>query len=310
MTPHHCGLYETTHDLVAGLRELGVDSRFVDPVKESKADRGVPVADWDWATKADIIVSHSGYDNTPISKTDQPVVLCCHGRPYNSMSIENRPKGPPIYSFMYNKNYDDRIKAVVTFWPEHVDYHKVMFPDKPVECIQSPVNLEEWTDGPARYKFNGKGGDINVVCTDTWRADGGPWFPLNAFALWARDNSGAKLHLYAISPQGLGGYKAIVKRIQTDGNMGEAVGWVEKGLKEIYRSADLVVTGNSIDTRTVREATACGCNVLKVNGMAGLETDFAHALSQTRERTRAQAESRFNPQITAVQFKRILNAIC
>ena len=132
--------------------------------------------------------------------------------------------------------------------------------------------------------------------------------PLNVFALWARDNPGAKLHLYAASKK-LGGYVAIIKRIKDDGNLGEVVGWVKKGLQEIYRSADLMLTGNAIDTRTVREAMACGCNALKISGTTGYATDFAHALSQTRERTRALAESRFNPQVTAVQFKRILENI-
>lgn len=297
-----CGLSETASELVKELRELGVDSRRIDPTRDK--------ADWDWAVKADIIVSHSGYDKTPVAKTDQPVVYVAHGRPFNSLSIQSEG-GVPIYSYMYNKNNDDRIKVVVTFWPEHVDFHNVMFPDKPVECVQAPVDLKRWTDGPARYDFNGKGGEINVVLTDTWRQDGGPWLPLNAFALWARDNPGAKLHLYA-APKKLGGYVAILKTIKDDGNLGEVLGWVKKGLKEIYRSADLTLTGNEIDTRTVRESMACGCPVLKVRGprcFLGLETDVAHALSQTRERTRALAESRFNPKVTAVQFKGILDNI-
>ena len=155
VTPGHSGLYETTRELVVALRSLGVDSRLVDPAPgdysqpDISEDRGVPITNMDWAVNADIIVSHSGYDGTLLAKTDQPVILCCHGRPYNSLKIESEG-GAKIYSFMHNKNRDDRIKTVVTFWPEHVDYHKVMFPDKPVECIQAPVDLDEWTDGPAR----------------------------------------------------------------------------------------------------------------------------------------------------------------
>lgn len=308
ITPGRCGLYETTHELVTGLRVLGVDSRLVDPGGNQvypdgyphETERGIPVASMGWAVDADVLVSHSGYDGTPVSKTNQPVIYVAHGRPYNSFMTEVEG-GPPIYSYQYNKNKDDRIKSVVTFWPEHVDLHRVMFPDKPVDLVQAPVDLNEWTDGPARYKFNGKGGDINVVCTDSWRQDVGPYLPLNAFALWARENPGAKLHLYA-APKKLKGYSAIIKRIQDDGNMGEIVGWV-RGLKEIYRSADLMITGNSIDTRTVREAMACGCPALKVPG------DFSGALLQTRTRTRAQAESWFDPMMTAVQFKRILDRL-
>ena len=50
ITPRKCGLYETTRELVKGLREIGVDSRLVDPAParnpimwKGTEDRGVPV---------------------------------------------------------------------------------------------------------------------------------------------------------------------------------------------------------------------------------------------------------------------------
>ena len=49
-TPRKCGLYETTRELVAAERALGVDARIVDPAPNEKVgiknhDRGVPIAD-------------------------------------------------------------------------------------------------------------------------------------------------------------------------------------------------------------------------------------------------------------------------
>ena len=62
ITPGRCGLYETTRELVAGLFRAGVDSRMVDPTKETNKlhpggdnDRCAPIADMEWALKADII---------------------------------------------------------------------------------------------------------------------------------------------------------------------------------------------------------------------------------------------------------------
>ena len=310
VTPGRSGLYETTRELVASLRVFGVDSRLVDPDVEGKygqhgldEDRGVPIAGWDWAVDADVLVSHSGFDGTPGAETGQPVVLCCHGRPYNSMMIESESEGKkPIYSYMRRKNCDERVKAVVTFWPEHVDYHRVMFPDKPVHCVQAPVDLIEWCPGPARYDFSGLGGDVNVVYADTLRQDGGLWMPLNVFALWARENPGAKLHLYAIPKGGVGGYMALLRRIKEDGNLGEVRSYINNGLKEVYRAADMVITGNEIDTRTVREAMACGCPVVKV-----LDIKDANWMTvDTRNVVRKQAEKRFNPTVSAAQFKKIL----
>ena len=313
ITPGRCGLYETTHELITGLREIGVDSRLVDPGGNKiypdgfpkPDDRGVPVVSMDWATKADVLVNHSGYDGTPVAVTEQPIIHVAHGRPRNSFLSEVRGS-TPIYSWHYKKNSDPRIRSVVTFWPEHVDHLRVMFPDKPIEYVQAPVDLIKWVPGPKRYNFNGHGGDINVVCTDAWRDDVDPFMPLNAFCLWARENVGAKLHLYA-KPKELRGYAAIIKRIQDDGNMGEIFGWV-KGLEHIYRAADLMITGNEIDTRSVRESMACGCPVLRVSKLNGYGADFDYALAQGREQMRAQAERRFDPKVTALQFKRVLDS--
>ena len=95
VTPGRCGLYETTRELVVGLRQLGVDSRMVDPthaknklhpvkagqmLNDSQGfnDRGALFASMDWGCKADIIVNHSGYDMTPLAATAQPVVHIDH----------------------------------------------------------------------------------------------------------------------------------------------------------------------------------------------------------------------------------------
>jgi len=96
---------------------------------------------------------------------------------------------------------DTRFKAVVTFWPQHVPYLNVMWPNTPVHHVQASVDLEAWNpDGASGYNFNGKGGDINVVCTDGNRNDIDAFVPLNAYALWARENPGAKLHIYGLLP--------------------------------------------------------------------------------------------------------------
>jgi glycosyltransferase involved in cell wall biosynthesis len=312
ITPNRCGLYETTRELVAGLRARGVDSRLVDPTKDTNKlypkgteDRGAPFADMDWATKADVIVNHSGYDGTPIGETQQPVVHVAHGRPRSSFMSE-ASGSTPIYSYHYNKNFDPRYKAVVTFWPEHLPYLEVMFPNKRIEYVQSSVDLEAWKPGPKQYDFRGKAGRLNVVISDAWRDDVDPFVPLNAYALWARDVKGAKLHVYGRPKTHKKGWDALLKRIETDGNLGEVQGWAE-GLVHVYRAADFVLTANEIDVRTVREAMACGCPVVRVSSkLNGFRTDIAAARDESREFVRLDAERRFNPAETARQFNSVL----
>lgn len=316
LTPKRCGLHETTRELVAGLRARGVDSRLVDPAPESNPirwtgteDRGVPVAGMDWATTADVVVSHSGYDATPIERTKQPIVHVCHGRP-RSTFIGEVMGGTPVYSYHYRLNSEPRVKAVVTFWPEHVPYHEVMFPNKPVHCVQSSVDLDAWSnEGPKGYQFGGKKGRVNVVCTDAWRDDVDPFAAVNAFALWARDVKGAKLHVYGNPAKIPNGWGAVIRRIQDDGNMGEIKGWVQ-GLDHVYRAADFMLTPHQIDVRSVRESMACGCPVVRVDTtLNGFRADIAKARDTDRKAVRAEAERRFSPNVTAQQFHEVLEAV-
>ena len=108
ITPRRCGLYETTRELVVGLRRQGVDARIVDPRgdknelrPEGTEDRGAPFADESWIDEADVIVNHSGLGEWEKSKT--PQILIAHGRPRSSF-ISEATGSTPIYSYHYAKN--------------------------------------------------------------------------------------------------------------------------------------------------------------------------------------------------------------
>lgn len=307
VTPGRCGLYETTRDLTAALRKAGVDSRLVDPTRaknkfhpDSPGDRGVPFADEDWAMKADALVNHSGLGGR-LEKSPQPIIHMAHGRPRSSFLMEKNGN-TPVFSYHYHKNKDPRFKAVVTFWPEHKPYLNVMLPDKPVRSITAPVDLERWNPVGARgYNFGGHGGDINVAISDAWREDIDPFEAVMCFALWARtQEKTAKLHIYG-NNRDRRGWDAIFKRIREDGHMGERRGWVQ-GLDNVYRVADMVITPHRINTRTVREAMACGCPVARVWDIHRDQTRLTFALSANRDEIRKQAESEFSPQKSAREF--------
>lgn len=307
VTPGRCGLYETTRELVAGLRGRGVDACIVDPTQaenklypDTLCDRGARLAEMSWALKADVLVSHSGLGKE-LEATDQPLIHVAHGRPRSSHLSKH-----DIYGHMYGKNREDRCKAVVGFWPEHEPYLRVIFPDKPIHTIQAPVDLEAWKPGPGKYKFKGRGGDINVVITDMWRDDLDPFVAINAFALWARELPNVKLHLYGMSKKPRG----LLKTLQNDGTLGEFQGFT-KGLAHIYRAAHCSVTTQNIDTRSVREAMACGCPVVRIPGpvLNGFRPLFWEGLGRDRAVVRQEAERRFDPAVTAEQFHRVLEGV-
>lgn len=309
ITPRRCGLYETTRELISALRELGVDSRLVDPMPKKNPvgfkgteDRGVPIEDLEWAKNADILINHSGLGE--LEDSGLPIIHIAHGRPRHSF-LSEVSGSTPIYSYHFNNNSKKELKSVVTFWKQHKPYLDVMYPDKPVYYVQSPVDLDFWKPGESSYDFGGFKDKINIVCTDAFRDDIDCYDALNAYALWARGKDNVKLHVFG-KPPNMKGWGALIKRIQLDGNMGLVQGWASQ-LQLVYRAADLVLTSHEIDVRTVREAMACGCPVLRVKDIANIDIDSA--LKQDRQDVRKQAEKLFNPSQTAKEFKEILDAI-
>ncbi len=314
VTPRRCGLYETTRELVAALRAQGVDSRIYDPTRaknklhpDADEDRGAPFADLEWAKTADILINHSGL-GSDLEATDQPVIHVAHGRPRSSFLSEFKGS-TPIYSYHYHKNRDPRWRAVVTFWPEHEPYLRVMWPDKPIHVVRPPVDLEAWNPkGPTHYNFGGLAGKVNVVCTDAWRDDVDPFVAVNAFALFAREYEGARLHIYG-KPKNLRGWAPLLKTIQNDGNLGEVRPWVVKGLDNVYRAADCLLTPHTIDVRSRREAMACGCPVICTVSPIGGKCELNHHFAESscdrkleRGAARADAERDYNPANTARDF--------
>lgn len=327
VTPRRCGLYETTRELVKALRDSGVDSRICDPTlltnklhPKVKMDRGAMLEDLIWANEADVLINHSGL-GSELEKMDKPIIHVAHGRPRNSFLSEVKG-GTPIYSYHYHKDKDKRFKVVVTLWPEHLPYHEVMWAETPVRYVQPPVDLDSWTpEGANGYKWHGMGSKFNIVCTDVWRDDTDPFSVVSAFALFARRKGQSKIHIYG-SSRNLRGWSALLKRVQDDGNLGEVRGWV-KGLENVYRAADMLISPQEIYTRSIREAMACGCPVVSKRNLSNGKADIQEYVeimerhfeqtsferSQQRKDVRGQAEVLFNPKESAKQFLAIVKEV-
>jgi len=299
-TPHRCGLYETARELVWMERKLGMDAHIVDPrpyaretvgkakisgmetdcpecghhykIATSKEeiptrplawdeDREVCIAPVEWAVEeSDVIVSHSGLDSR-FDKCDTPRIHLAHGRPDSSYRIEQSGE-TPILS-MYHKMADDpRWKQMVTLWPGYGDYLRLLFPN--VRELTPFVDLDRWTRKETGYDFDGKAGGINVVCCDVWRMDKDPFHVINAYALFAEKHPEARLHVYAVTGKGKG-RDVLFQCLDERGVMG-TVRPVVGNLQQVYSAADMVITPHRIGTRIVREALACGCQVVAGNG--------------------------------------------
>ena len=202
VTPHRAGLYETTRDLVAAERKLGLDARIIDPTKEQQGeDRGAPFAPESFAQECKVIINHSGL-SANLNQMNLPIIHVLHGRPYGSFLLEQQGK-IAIYSYLRRVGNDARFKLFVTMWPDFVSHWTMLLPKHKIRCVTAPVDLERWQpDGPTGYNFHGHKGKTNVVCSDMWREDKTPYHVIHAFLLFASSSEGAKLHIYGAPQKG------------------------------------------------------------------------------------------------------------
>lgn len=314
VTPRRCGLYETTRELVAAERALGIDARIYNPIPASdpkKAmepageDRGVPICGDGWAATADVVFSHSGHDGTVLATTKQPIWHVAHGRPVSTFIGEHRTDGIPAYSYGLFRRADPRYRGCVTFWPEYEPVLRLIWTPKPVVVATAPCDHAYWSPGATGYDFAGRKAPYNVVVTDPWsREDVHPIQMVHAFGLFRAIVPDARLHVYAIdSSRGLHALRPMLG----DG-LGVLQGWAAD-LRPVYRAADMLVTPNRIHTRSVREAMSCGMQV--VSGRDANPDDpeaFAYAMARRKDEpqpTAAMAREMFDPKRTAATFVRL-----
>lgn len=312
VTPQRCGLYETTREIVAAERELGIDARIVDPAPTplhpgGEHDRGAKFADESFAFDADVIVNHSGMDGR-LDAATAPVIYSCHGRPLSSFLGERRGD-PPVYSYYYKRGYrSQRFAHIVTYWPMHKGYLQVMFPNTPISVLPPTCDLKAWNaDGPAGYGFHGRKGEINCVIADPWRDDICPFAAINAFILFSRSWPGAKLHIYGLD-NNRRGIDPLLQVMKEEGTLGEVCGWT-LGLDNVYRAAEVAITPQTILTRSIREAQACGCAVVSGEHFSSVEhaaVMIGKAITEPERFTKTKPElEEWNPLNAAKRMKDI-----
>ena len=361
-SPHQCGMYETARELVFAERKLGINAHIFDPrstkqqtkgkkqvvnakkiscpkckhdfkIQDTQdiptapsawtGDRGVCVCDLEFALKSDVIVSHSGAPEDMFKDCQVPRIHVAHGRPNSSFRIEQSGQ-TPIYTMYKKFNEDPRWKYMITLWEGYEQYWKLVFPE--VKTFLPFVDLKEWSFEESDYDFGGNKGSINVVVTDIWRMDKTPFHVLNAFVLFAEQNPGAKIHFYGLDPNGRG-RDTLLDCLKERGILGETAGMV-LNLKEVYRAADMLITPHTIATRTVREALACGLNVVAGLGNPYTEynaydedliafsdmmnvswNDWKNNKQANRDANRLMAENSFDVQTTAKKFIELFNEL-
>ena len=315
--PGRCGLYETVRDLVVAERKLGHDAVLVDsgvPGEGSKAgaedqrDSGTVVASPSGAADgADVVVTHSTPPRLVLEATDAPIVHVLHGRPRSSYLLELRdPKTAPVWASLAKWVTDPRRVLFVNPWPEHAAAWRCVVPaDRLATLSGPPVDLTEWSpDGPEHvWEVRTDGPRANVLVCDVWRDDVDPFHVLVDLAEAAAQGAQIVVHVYGLPGLRLQpAVSMILARLREHGALGEVRGHM-RGMAAVYRAADVVVTPQEIDTRTVREALACGTPVLRAQPRGELAAHVRDARGCCLRRSMARAAAaRFDAVKIAREF--------
>ncbi len=221
-----------------------------------------------------------------------------------------RNGGAPGLTYGTQRRNHARFKAVVTFWPEYKPYLENIWHPKPVHVVSPTVDLDYWRPGTDDYDFGGRRAAYNVVMTDPWsREDATPYHAIHAFVRFRQRNPDARLHMLAWdgNKKGLGGLTNL---------LGDGGGCIMRWCTDVRRvlwSADMLITPHRVHTRSIREAMACGLQVVSGRDCHPEDLErFAQIMCDRREEpvdTRALALARFEPRTAAEAFCSILEGV-
>ena len=269
--------------------------------KSDGEDRGVPIVGYDWSSKADVHFLHSGIPSN--LQGTRPMFYFAHGLPeyifYSQMMVELHPdegirkqrlERTPFggsWALITDIGKREWMKGAITLWERHAPYLEPYFGN----VIQANhfCDLNDFTPEGDKIKFGystegeklefgrpADEGGLNIVFADTWRytAFKDPFQVLHGARKFCQE-TGSRIHLCSVPMNEVQlnrhPWNAIIVDGVSDGlkhTVGDFRGYKDD-MASIHRAADLLITPSCDDTRTVLEASACGCPVLARHGARG-----------------------------------------
>lgn len=286
--PASCGLYEAARDFVLADRAAGREAVFCDlgtdldgaykvrppGTRDERRTGTLEVASYAEAADADLFVAHSCLPNDFLAGTRQPILFVLHGRPVDSIRPEFHRRGNNAYTIYREVAHWPRVRRLLTLWPEHVPFWEPIVPAGKLAVMEAPpIDGAQFSpEGPAHRWDEGTAGAFNVLVADSWREDD-PYYVVHGAMLAARAVPGLRLHVYgaefqklppgapADSPRDSGPWEHIYRHLRGLGILGEVCGRM-RGMDEVYRAADVLLTHNPSCSRVVAEALSCGTPVV------------------------------------------------
>jgi glycosyltransferase involved in cell wall biosynthesis len=277
--PSRCGLYEATRDMVISDILLGHEVYVFDAglpnaegqnvrqvgARDDRCGFTVITADPDQIQYMDLLIMHTGIEDTFVVKGDCPILWVIHGRPNEGWISET--KGiRNTYTLYKSVASWQRCKGVMYFWPEFVPYWKPVIPNKTHYVSQLPcIDTNRYTTDGKKYQIQNKG-EFNILICDSVRDDIGLFELMIACIEAARVIKCLKFHFIGSIDNWDGNcYQYLLNELQSLDALGDVSQRV-LNIEEVYRSMDLLISPNRIVNRVVMEAIMCGLPVIQEYG--------------------------------------------
>lgn len=288
-------MYETTKELILAQRAQGLDCGLIDASKPDveNTDGDLKTESPRYADGADIYVLHSHIPQ-PWWNDGTPTILMLHGMPRYSWETElyllESENSAPFATLCGYFNSRDIVSRHVTLWAPHFAVWDVLdnYSGR-VRMAPNGVDLTRYSlDGP-EHDLAGEPkllvADSARMCKDPYNcAFGAEWFR-------AKFAPEAKLHFVGMPPRGAGSrvrerWDELIGATPVRTTVGNFEG-IQPNLEEWYRSCDILLTTAPDESRVVKEALACGMDVLSPNmNTAGITKDWvAKAHGETQKKT-------------------------
>lgn len=268
--PNRSGMYHTTKDIVTGTRAAGVDAAFIDAAQPTaKSDGTFHCEPLLWADTADVYMLHLAIPE-PYMSDGTPVVMCLHGHPLYSMQIElygTEPGNSAPFSTLLGYFNRKAPMWFVSFWEREQRGYWTPLDDvrkgTRVRYIPRGIDFTGSDLGVHGQKCDLSGRPA-IVIADQFRLfkDAIPsiW---GAYHYW-RENTDARVHLYAMPGVGTKPRETLDRWLKETG-IHRCIGSVNEVtpyLPSVLRSADVLVSTVTGESRVLVEAQACGCPVV------------------------------------------------
>jgi len=300
--PNRCGLYEAARDMARADIYGGNDVYFVDAgitvngkreeakigAVDDRAGFKLVTAKHELLNDADLIIMHTGINDSYLVRNQAPLIWVVHGRPLACFRPERMNKSQS-YSLYNTVASWKRTKGMLYFWKEFIPYWDGILHNKDIVLNNPVVDHFRFNNKKEKHVLQSKG-EINLLVCDSEREDIDLYEMVVGLIHAVKKYPGKmKIHFFGLDmPEGKlsNCWNLLLGQLKKYGGLGDVSGRI-RNMENLYNAVDCLISPNRIITRTIAEALSCGVPVISQNNKMNYLSDYTCDMSDPEDITEA-----------------------